>query len=122
MMSKKILVVEDDENNLELLIFILEKAGYSVQGAENGKIALDQVEIFKPDLILMDLRMPVMDGFETIKILKNDANTAKIPTICISAHAASVDVKKALDAGFDAQISKPFEKKDLLDKINEFLS
>ncbi len=112
-MAKRILVVDDHEKNLVLLRDILTSNGYEVLESRDGlsgvKIAREQ----KPDLILMDIQMPLMDGFEAAKILKNEPETKDIKIIGITSYAMKGDKEKILDSGFDAYISKPINTREL---------
>src|SRR5215217_2991181 len=107
-MSKgRILVVEDNMDNYELVRFVLERAGYDVFLAMNGRDGVAAARLQKPDLILMDLSMPEMDGWMAAEKLKADEITKNIPLYALSAHTLASDRKRALDAGYDGYISKP---------------
>jgi two-component system cell cycle response regulator DivK len=113
----KVLVVEDNEMNRDMLTRRLERRGYQVMTANDGEQALVQARSEQPDLILMDLRMPVMDGWAATRALKSDPSTAQIPVIALTAHTMDTDEQKALDAGCDAFESKPVVLPSLLDKM-----
>lgn len=120
-MSKKILVVEDQEDNRQILRDLLASAGYEMSEAENGEEALTAVAKERPDLILMDLQLPIMDGYEATRRIKADPKTRMIPIIVVSSYALSGDETKALEAGCDAYVTKPYSPRALLAKIKEFL-
>lgn len=107
MAQQRVLIVEDNLDNFELVRFILTRAGYAVLSASNG---LDGVEMARrelPDLVLMDLSMPEMDGWDAARRLKADALTRKIPVLALTAHTLPGDRKRAIEAGCDGYISKP---------------
>ena len=118
----KILIVEDNEMNRDMLSRRLERKGFDVVMAEDGKVGVDMSKSETPDLILMDLSLPVMDGWEATSTIKADDETRNIPIIVLTAHAMAGDREKALDAGADEYDTKPIEFKRLLGKINDFLS
>jgi two-component system cell cycle response regulator DivK len=109
MTSEKVLLVEDNEDNLQLVRFLLEHEGYTVIAAHNGREGLDLARQVLPSLILMDLSLPEMDGWEAAQELKSDPNTAHIPLLALTAHTLPGDRKRALSIGFDGYISKPID-------------
>jgi CheY-like chemotaxis protein len=113
----RILIVEDNEMNREILTRRLERRGYQVCVAENGAEAVAQANATLPDMILMDLNLPVMDGWEATRIIKNDARTRDIPVLCITAHAMQEDRQRGLAAGCDEYETKPIEFERILGKI-----
>ena len=117
----KILIVEDNEMNRDMLSRRLERKGYNVVMAEDGKKGVDMSKSENPDLILMDLSLPVMDGWEATSTIKADEETKSIPIIVLTAHAMAGDREKALDAGADEYDTKPIDFKRLLGKIKEFI-
>lgn len=117
----KILVVEDNEMNRDMLCRRLQKAGFEVICAENGIEALQKVDISPPDLILMDMSLPVMDGWEATRKLKANSATRLIPIIALTAHAMTEDLKSTLEAGCSDYDSKPVDFKRLLEKIHRLL-
>ena len=117
----KILIVEDNEMNRDMLSRRLERKGYDVVMAEDGKKGVDMSKSDNPDLILMDLSLPVMDGWEATSTIKADEETKSIPIIVLTAHAMAGDREKALDAGADEYDTKPIDFKRLLGKIKEFI-
>jgi CheY-like chemotaxis protein len=119
-MSKgRILVVEDNMDNYELVRFVLERAGYDVFLAVNGRDGVAAARLQKPDLILMDLSMPEMDGWMATEKIKADIETREIPLYAITAHALPRDRFHALQAGCDGSISKPIHVETFLDVIDE---
>jgi two-component system, cell cycle response regulator DivK len=117
-MSKgRILVVEDNMDNYELVRFVLERAGYDVFLAMNGRDGVAAARLQKPDLILMDLTMPEMDGWAAAEKLKADEITKLIPLYALSAHTLPSDRKRALEAGCDGYISKPIHMAGFLDVV-----
>jgi CheY-like chemotaxis protein len=117
----RILLVEDNEMNRDMLSRRLEKRGHTVSIAVDGGAGLEKARAEKPDIILMDMSLPVIDGWEATRQLKADANTARIPVIALTAHAMTSDRDKALAAGCDDFDTKPVELPRLLGKIDEML-
>jgi CheY-like chemotaxis protein len=118
-MSKgRILIVEDNMDNYELVRFVLERAGYDVFLAVNGRDGVDAARLQKPDLILMDLGMPEMDGWTASQKLKSDEATKSIPLYALTAHTLPQDRKRAMQAGCDGYVSKPIHVQSFLDIIN----
>jgi len=116
-----ILLAEDNEANLETMEAFLEYAGYSVLVARNGKEAIESAVEYKPDIILMDIQMPKMDGIEAIRILKNDSNTSHIPIIALTALAMPGDRDRCFAAGANDYISKPVNFDTLVSSINDLV-
>lgn len=119
-MPATILIAEDYEDNREVLRLILRAAAYKVIEASNGAECLALARAQLPDLILIDLSMPVIDGWGVFQELKSDPLTAKIPCVAVTAHA-DVDREHALDLGFDAYLSKPFLGGELLQTVERVL-
>ncbi len=113
----KILLVEDNEMNRDMLSRRLERKGFRVVTAVDGEQGLNMVSSEKPDLILMDMSLPVIDGWEATRRLKSSETTKKIPVISLTAHAMAGDREKALEAGADDYDTKPVEFARLLEKI-----
>ncbi|MEK7229914.1 MAG: response regulator [Candidatus Binatota bacterium] len=105
--KKKILVVEDNEDNREILVFRLQQLGFEVLVASNGKEAIETASQAKPDVILMDLRMPVMDGWEATRALRQTEWGKDLPVVAVTAHAMEEDRRRALNAGCNEFIPKP---------------
>ncbi len=120
-MAVKLLLVEDNEMNRDMLSRRLERRGFEVVLAEDGQQGLDMAGSEAPDLILMDLSLPVVDGWEATRRLKGADETSGIPVIALSAHAMAGDREKALDAGCDDYDTKPVELPRLLGKIEALL-
>jgi two-component system cell cycle response regulator DivK len=120
-MSKRILVVEDHEDNRQILRDLLGSVGYGMIEAWDGEAALIKAPAEKPDLILMDIQLPGIDGYETTRRIKADPVTAATPIIVVTSYALSGDEEKAREAGCDAYIAKPYSPRALLAKIREFL-
>jgi CheY-like chemotaxis protein len=118
----KILLVEDDEMNRDMLSRRLIKRGYEVTIAIDGGQGVEMARSGNPDIILMDMSLPVMDGWTATRTLKEDEATAGIPIIALTAHAMAGDQAKALDAGCDEFDTKPVELSRLLEKIEKLLS
>lgn len=117
----KILLVEDNEMNRDMLSRRLERRGFTVVIAVDGSIGIAKARSEAPDLILMDMSLPVIDGWEATRQLKADPATAKIPVIALTAHAMAEDREKALGAGCDDFDTKPVELTRLLGKIDAML-
>ncbi len=117
----KILLVEDNELNRDMLSRRLIRRGFDVAIAVDGGQGADMAVSESPDLILLDMSLPVMNGWEVAQKLKADSATRNIPIIALTAHAMGGDREKALDAGCDEYETKPVEFKRLLDKMNSFL-
>jgi len=117
----KILLVEDNEMNRDMLSRRLQRKGYEVVMAVNGVEGVNMTRTEQPDLVLMDMSLPEMDGWEATKELKGDIKTQSIPIIALTAHAMSSDREKALEAGCDDYDTKPVEFTRLLTKIDTLL-
>src|SRR5262245_53771149 len=120
-MSKRILVVEDQGDNRRILRDLLGNAGYALIEAESGEEALAAVDAQRPDLILMDIQLPVMDGYEAARRIKSNPDMKAVPIIAVTSYALAGDEAKALAAGCTAYISKPFSPRALLAKVREYL-
>jgi CheY-like chemotaxis protein len=117
----KILIVEDNEDNWDILSRRLGRRGYEIVRARNGQEGLSLAESARPDLILMDMNLPVIDGWEATRRLKAAEATAAIPVIAVTAHGMSCDREKVLDAGCDDHHAKPVELTRLLAQIEAAL-
>lgn len=120
-MTSRILLVEDNEMNRDMLSRRLIRRGYTVEVAVDGQDGLDQATQRPPDLILLDMDLPVIDGWEVARRLKADPGTSGIPVIALTAHAMVGDRDRALDAGCDDYDTKPVELRRLLVKIQALL-
>jgi CheY-like chemotaxis protein len=117
---KKILVVEDNPESLYLVLFLLENAGYEVIVASNGLDAVHLCQEALPDLIVMDIQLPVMDGYEATRQLKLIPETAHIPIVAFTAYAMASDIDKALKAGCVGHMTKPMNVKTFVHEIKGF--
>jgi two-component system cell cycle response regulator DivK len=120
-MTQRILVVEDQEDNRQILRDLLGSAGYEMTEAEDGEQALVAVKAQRPDLILMDIQLPIMDGYEATRRIKAQPDLKSIPIIVVTSYALSGDEAKARAAGCDAYVTKPYSPRQLLMKIKEYL-
>jgi two-component system cell cycle response regulator DivK len=120
-MAKCILVVEDQEDNRQILRDLLGSVGYDMIEAGDGLAALAAVKARRPDLILMDIQLPLLDGYEATRRIKADPDLRDIPIIVVTSYALSGDEAKARAAGCDAYVTKPYSPRQLLAKIKEFL-
>ena len=114
----KVLLVEDNEMNRDMLSRRLKKRGFDVVMAIDGQQGVDLANAETPDIILLDMSLPVMDGWTAARQLKSDASTKDLPIIALTAHAMSGDREKAMEAGCDDYDTKPVDFKRLLEKIN----
>lgn len=122
-MSKKRILIVDDEPNIVLMLSNRLKAnGYDVLSALDGQAGLELAQTTRPDLIILDLMLPVIDGYEVCSRLKTDGRYSKIPILLFSAKAQQEDIAKGEETGADGYIVKPFEAQALLDKIKELLA
>lgn len=117
----RILLVEDNEDNFDMVCFLLERAGFEVLGAHDGQEGIDVACREHPDLILMDLSLPEVDGWTAASILKADPTTKNIMLLALTAHALPGDRKRAMDIGFDGYITKPINVLSFADSITEVL-
>jgi two-component system cell cycle response regulator DivK len=120
-MKKRILVVEDQEDNRQILRDLLTKAGFDMIEAENGEDAVALAQASRPDLILMDIQLPILDGYEATRRIKADPNLKSIPIIVVTSYALSGDEEKARLAGCDDYVAKPFSPRQLLAKIKAYV-
>ena len=120
-MSRRILVIEDQEDNRQILRDLLASADFEVIEAEDGESGLAAAAEHRPDLILMDVQLPGLDGYEATRRIKADAVLHSIPVIVVTSYALAGDDGKARAAGCDAYISKPYSPRQLLAKVREYL-
>lgn len=120
-MSGLILLVEDVEDNRELARLLLETEGYDVIEAHNGLEAVSQAQAHRPALILMDLSLPEVDGWEATRRLRSDPATAEIPVVAVTAHAMAGDRERVMQAGFKGYITKPIEVGTFAEQVSAYL-
>jgi two-component system cell cycle response regulator DivK len=121
-MSKRILVVEDTENNRMILNDLLTNAGFEVVEARDGEKGVSMASECRPDLILMDIQLPKVDGYEATRRIKSRPELQHIPIIAVTSYALSGDEAKARAAGCDGYIAKPFSPRIILAKVRELLA
>jgi two-component system cell cycle response regulator DivK len=119
-MAKKILIVEDEPRNLKLVRDLLERFKYETIEATDGEQGVQLARAQKPDLILMDIMMPKMDGLEATRIIKEDAVTKHIPIIALTSFAMKGDKERTLEVGCDGYISKPIDIRELMKMVDNF--
>ena len=119
--SPKILVVEDNQDNREMVVKVLKFNGYQVVEADDGEEAIEKAKAEHPDLILLDIFLPKMDGYEVTRRLKGDTSLKNIPIIALTAHAMKGSMEEALAAGCDGYIPKPIDVRELSKQIQRFL-
>jgi len=119
-MKRKILVVEDNEQNLYLVAFLLQKDGYEVIAARDGHTAIEKAQAERPDLILMDIQLPEMDGYEATRRIKSTSDISHIPIVAITSYAMAGDPEKALAAGCAGYIEKPFAPETFVAEIKKY--
>ena len=120
-MSKRILVVEDQEDNRQILRDLLGSVGYEMTEAWDGEAGVSAAKEQRPDLILMDIQLPLMDGYEATRRIKADASLRSIPIIAVTSYALSGEGQKARAAGCDDYVPKPYSPRELLSKIRQYL-
>ena len=119
--SKTVLLVEDNEDNRTVYRTILEHFGYQVIEAQNGEAGVSVARERRPDLILMDISIPLIDGWEATRMLKSDPQTAHIPIIALTAHALATDRAKANEVGCDGYLAKPCEPRRVVAEVERFI-
>lgn len=118
----KILIVEDNDMNLDMLSRRLVRKGFEVATARDGQDGVDQALAQSPDLILMDMSLPVLDGWQATRAIRANPLTAAIPVIALTAHAMETDRRNAIEAGCDEFHTKPIDLSSLLEQINQLIS
>jgi two-component system cell cycle response regulator DivK len=121
-MSRHILVVEDQEDNRQILRDLLGNAGYELTEAENGEEAIAAIARRRPDLILMDIQLPVMDGYEATRRIRTNPDLNSVPIIAVTSYALAGDESRALAASCDGYVSKPYSPRELLAKVRAHLA
>lgn len=119
--EKTVLLVEDNEDNRIVYSTILQHFGYRVMEALNGEEGIAKARAEQPDLILMDISIPVIDGWEATQVLKRDPATRRIPIIALTAHALASDREKAMEVGCDSYLAKPCEPKTVVGEVERFI-
>ena len=122
MSKKKILIVEDEESLLKLESILLTSRGYEVKGVADGRSALEAIAAVKPDLVLLDIMLPEMDGFEVCRQIKSNEATRHIPVIMLTAKKSREDMIKGEQVGADWYITKPFKSAMVIETIQRFLA
>ena len=120
-MPSKILIADDEQSIVVPLEFLMQQKGYHVMAAYNGEEAIEKVISFNPDLILLDIMLPIIDGFEVCQMIRSNPNWKDIKIIFVSAMGREVDIAKGLALGADAYITKPFANTEILQKVKEVL-
>ncbi|MCC6469035.1 MAG: response regulator [Alphaproteobacteria bacterium] len=120
-MSKRILIVEDTEDNRRIMRDLLSSAGYALLEAQTGEEGISMAKEHRPDLILMDIQLPVIDGYEATRRIKKEPELSRIPIIAVTSYALAGDEAKTRAAGCDGYVAKPFSPRQLLQKVREFL-
>ena len=120
-MKKKILIIEDNEQNLYLATFLLEQSGYEIITAQNGLEGVEKAQAEKPDLILMDIQLPEMNGYEATTRIKGMADINRIPIVAVTSYAMVGDREKALAIGCAGYIEKPFDPETFVAEIEKHL-
>ncbi|MBS3667780.1 response regulator transcription factor [Vreelandella boliviensis] len=118
----KVLVVDDEPNIVLSLEFLMEQAGFEVVTAEDGEQALASVNESQPDLLLLDISLPGISGFDVLERLRSEATTAQLPIIMLTAHGRDVEREKGMALGADDYITKPFSTQSLVEKVKALLS
>ena len=121
-MTKRVLIVDDEINIVTALEFLLQKCGYEVMAAQNGADALKQVESFAPDLVLLDVMMPRISGYEVCRRMRERADWRHIKIVMLSAKGREAEVSKGVSLGADLYVTKPFSNNELVGKIGELLA
>ena len=120
-MTKEILIVDDDPNLIVPIQFLMEQLGYRVMLSERGEDALDLIYRYKPDLVLLDIMLPGMDGYEVCEIIRLNPNYRNVKIIFLTAKGREVEIAQGLALGADAYITKPFSNAALIAKVKEVL-
>lgn len=121
-MAYKILVVDDEPTIVRLMEFILARQGHEMLAAVNGEEALEKIRAHKPDLVLLDIMMPRIDGYEVARRVRADVETAALPIIMLSAKAQEEDIRKGMEVGVNEYITKPFSPDQLVHVVGDYLS
>jgi len=120
-MPLKILIADDEQSIVVPLEFLMQQKGYQVMAAYNGEEAIEKIISFNPDLILLDIMLPIIDGFEVCQMIRSNPNWKDIKVIFVSALGREMDIAKGLALGADAYITKPFANAEIINKVREVL-
>ena len=120
-MGKRILVIDDDNVLRKIVVHHLKKSGFEIEEAKNGKEGLDKLKEFKPDLIILDALMPIMSGYDFLKIVRNDKNLKNIKIFMLSANAMEDEKKLGIELGADYYETKPFEVGKFIKRVQEII-
>lgn len=121
-MKGRILVIEDNEQNLYLVRFILERSSYDVIAAMDGRSGIETAARHKPDLILLDIQLPVMDGYEVARNLRQNPDLAETPIVAVTSYAMPGDQEKVMEAGCNGYIEKPIDPDTFVAKVEQYLT
>lgn len=121
-MKGKVLVIEDNEQNLYLVRFILERSGYEVFAAPDGQSGIEMAASLRPDVILLDIQLPVMDGYAVARSLRKNPDLAETPIVAVTSYAMPGDQEKAMEAGCNGYIEKPIDPDTFVEKVERHLS
>lgn len=121
-MNKRVLIVEDNEQNLYLLSFILQKRGYEVAAAHDGQQGIDMALSMIPDLILLDIQLPVMDGYAVARALRADPRLDRVPIVAVTSYAMTGDRERTIEAGCNGYIEKPINPDTFLQQVEAHLA
>jgi DNA-binding response OmpR family regulator len=122
MSSQQILVADDEPALLRLLEFVLGRKGYDIHGVATGKAAVEYLISNRPDLVILDVMMPGLDGYEVLSFIRSDESLAGIPVVMLTARAQLDDIQKGLSLGADAYLAKPFDPEELLSVVESVIS
>jgi len=120
--QKHILLIEDNPNNIKLMVMLLEQQNYQVTVAVDAETGIEQAKAVNPDMILLDIQLPEMDGMEACRIIRKDPHLSYIPIIALTAFAMPGDKEKILASGFDEYMAKPFNYRDFLKLVERLLN
>lgn len=120
-MNQTVLVIEDNEQNLYLMRFLLEKNDFTVVEATDGINGVEAAKKIKPDLILLDIQLPIMDGYAVARELRKDDQLAAVPIVAVTSYAMAGDRERALEAGADGYIEKPIDPEKFIEQIKQFI-
>ena len=120
-MTNKVLIVDDEENIVISLKFLMEKAGYQVASAEDGAAAAELVESFQPDVVLLDVMLPQLSGYEVLRRIRQSEESESISVIMLTARGREAEAAKGLALGADRYVTKPFSTRDLVREVQELL-